>query len=351
MGLENGSFESRVRTASHISILLALGVLALLHLRAVIEPFIIAVFIFFLLAPGAHWLNDRGVPLFPAYVLVVTALGSLIGGAGWWLYQDVSAFGETLPDHVAKVRDLMEYWEGRQILGVTITFVGLESAITEGAAQELLFSIFGEVGSFVSLMFTVFIFLVFIILEAETLQKRLAAAYSDQLNSQLGEMFGDIGKGVYRYVVVKTTVSFGTAFVTGALLLTLGVPGWFLWAALTFVLNYVPYIGSLFALAPPAVLALLTLDPGVALVLIGVLIANQQVWGQFIENKMFGASLDISPVVLLLVTAFWFWLWGIMGMVLAVPMAVIAKIILGNIPETRPISILLSERPPALEEE
>jgi predicted PurR-regulated permease PerM len=93
------------------------------------------------------------------------------------------------------------------------------------------------------------------------------------------------------------------------------------------------------------------LEPSTAILLTVILIVNQQLWGQFIENKMFGASLDISPVVLLLVTAFWFWLWGIMGMVLAVPMAVIAKIILGNIPETRPISILLSERPPAIEEE
>ena len=93
------------------------------------------------------------------------------------------------------------------------------------------------------------------------------------------------------------------------------------------------------------------LDPTVAITLIIVLVVNQQIWGQFIENKMFGSSLDISPVVLHLVTAFWFWLWGIMGMVLAVPMAVIAKIILGNIPETRPISILLSDRPPVVEEE
>jgi predicted PurR-regulated permease PerM len=134
-------------------------------------------------------------------------------------------------------------------------------------------------------------------------------------------------------------------------LYALGVPGWFLWSALTFMLNFVPYIGSLFALIPPAFLALLLLDPTVSITLIIILVVNQQIWGQFIENKMFGSSLDISPVVLLLVTAFWFWLWGIMGMVLAVPMAVIAKIILGKIPETRPISILLSERPPVVEEE
>ena len=106
-----------------------------------------------------------------------------------------------------------------------------------------------------------------------------------------------------------------------------------------------------FALIPPLILGFILLSPSIAITLAIILIVNQQIWGQFIENKMFGSSLDISPVVLLLVTAFWFWLWGIMGMVLAVPMAVIAKIVLGNIEETRPISILLSERPPEPEEE
>jgi predicted PurR-regulated permease PerM len=160
-----------------------------------------------------------------------------------------------------------------------------------------------------------------------------------------------MSEGVYRYVRVKTIVSLGTAFVTAVVLFTLGVPGWLLWSALTFILNYVPLIGGLIATLPPCILAVLLLDPTVAIVLIIILIVNQQVWGQFIENKMFGTSLDISPIVILLVTVFWFWLWGIMGMVLAIPMAVIAKIILSNIPETRPISILLSEKAPAIEEE
>ena len=351
MGESVLDFDARLRTLSNAAILVTIGVLALVFLRPVIEPFIIAVFIFFLLAPGAHWLKDRGVPIFPAYALVVTAMAGIITSAGWWLYQDFSSFSETIPDHVERVQDLMADWEGRKILGVTITFVGLEDAVTGDAANALLLSIFGEIGSFVTLMFTVFIFLIFIILEAETLPKRLAAAYPAATNEKLAEMVQDIGKGVNKYVVVKTIVSLGTAFVTGVLLYATGVPGWFLWSALTFVMNYVPYIGSLFALLPPVVLAFLTLDPTTAIVLTAILVANQQLWGQFIENKMFGSSLDISPVVLLLVTAFWFWLWGITGMVLAVPMAVIAKIVLGNIEATRPISILLSERPPNVEEE
>ncbi len=349
MGMFSAQFGNRLRTLSHGAIFLTILILALIHLRPVLEPFIIAVFIFFLLAPGAHWLNNRGMPLFPAYALVVTGLATLFLLVGMWLYQDLSTFLEDTEQYAQKFDDLMAKWEGETVLGFTISFEGLR--ISESQIESAVLSLFGEISSFVSLALTVFVFLVFIIVEAETLPKRLAAAYPSDTEENLKVILSDIGEGVFRYVILKTAVSLGAGVVTAVILIAMGIPGWLLWSMLTFLLSYVPYIGSLVALIPPAILGFLLLEPTSAIILVVLLIAKEQIWGQFIENKLFGSSLDISPIVLLLVTAFWFWLWGIMGMILAVPMAVIAKIILSNIPETRPISILLSERAPRAEEE
>lgn len=349
MGMFSAQFGNRLRTLSHGAIFLTILILALIHLRPVLEPFIIAVFIFFLLAPSAHWLNDRGMPLFPAYALVVSGLATLFLLVGMWLYQDLSSFLEDTEQYAQKLDELMAKWEGKTILGFTISFEGLR--ISESQIESTVISLFGEISSFVSLALTVFVFLVFIILEAETLPKRLAAAYPSDTEENLKVILSDIGEGVFRYVILKTVVSLGAGVVTAVILIAMGIPGWLLWSMLTFLLSYVPYIGSLVALIPPAILGFLLLEPTSAIILVVLLIAKEQIWGQFIENKLFGSSLDISPIVLLLVTAFWFWLWGIMGMILAVPMAVIAKIILSNIPETRPISILLSERAPRAEEE
>ena len=349
MGMFSAQFGNRLRTLSHGAIFLTILILALIHLRPVLEPFIIAVFIFFLLAPGAHWLNDRGMPLFPAYALVVSGLATLLILLGMWLYQELSAFLEGTEQYAQKFDELMAKWEGETVLGFTISFEGL--SISESQIDSSVLSLFGEISSFVSLALTVFVFLVFIIVEAETLPKRLAAAYPSDTEENLKVILSDIGEGVFRYVILKTAVSLGAGVVTAVILIAMGIPGWLLWSMLTFLLSYVPYIGSLVALIPPAILGFLLLEPTSAIFLVVLLIAKEQIWGQFIENKLFGSSLDISPIVLLLVTAFWFWLWGIMGMILAVPMAVIAKIILSNIPETRPISILLSERAPRAEEE
>jgi hypothetical protein len=129
-----------------------------------------------------------------------------------------------------------------------------------------------------------------------------------------------------------------------------GIDLWFTWALLTFLFNYVPYIGSLIATIPPIILGFVLLDPSMVILLTILLLVNQQVWGNIIETKWAGRALDISPVLLLVVTAFSFWLWGIIGMILSIPLVVILKIVLENIEETRPLAILLSERAPTLEE-
>ncbi|MEL0101636.1 MAG: AI-2E family transporter, partial [Euryarchaeota archaeon] len=152
------------------------------------------------------------------------------------------------------------------------------------------------------------------------------------------------------YIVVKTGCGLGSAVIAAIVMMIFGIDLWFVWAVLTFILNYVPYIGSLIATIPPLIIGLILLPPVGLLALTGLLLVNQQVWGNYIETKWAGRALDLSPVILLLITAFSFWLWGITGMILAVPLFAIVKIVLENIEETRPIAILISERAPTLNE-
>ena len=113
---------------------------------------------------------------------------------------------------------------------------------------------------------------------------------------------------------------------------------------ITFLMNYVPYIGSWLSLVPPIALGLILHEPVTIAFMLGILAGNQLMWGNFIEPKWAGRALDLSPLVLLVVSAFSFWVWGIVGMVLAVPFAVMFKIVLDNIEATRPVAILLSEK-------
>jgi hypothetical protein len=212
--------------------------------------------------------------------------------------------------------------------------------------------LFGQVLAFIgglgTTAVTVLFFLMFIIFEAGLLPGRISAAYPGEANEKINEVRADIEDSINVYIIVKTGVGVGTAGIAGIILASFGIDLWFLWALLTFILNYVPYIGSLVASIPPLLLGFIMLEPSMVIFMGVLLIVNQQIWGNVIETKWCGSKLDISPVLLLIVAAFGYWLWGIIGMVLSVPFVVIFKIILENIEPTRPIAILMSERAPDL---
>ncbi len=116
-----------------------------------------------------------------------------------------------------------------------------------------------------------------------------------------------------------------------------------LWGILTFFANFVPYIGSMFAVALPILMAYVQFDSLILpITLLIILTTGQMVVGYLIEPRMIGRKLGVSPLMILLSLAFWGLLWGVPGMVLSAPLIVTVKIVLENIEQTRPIAMMMS---------
>ena len=144
---------------------------------------------------------------------------------------------------------------------------------------------------------------------------------------------------------LKTFVSLLTGLLSYFALLSIGVEAPVFWAFLIFLLNYIPTIGSLIATSFPALFALLQFgELGPFLWVLGVVGAIQVIIGNIVEPKVMGNSLNISSLVVLLALAIWGSLWGIIGMILSVPITVIMVIIFAEFKATRPIAVLLSEK-------
>src|SRR5262249_31753435 len=145
---------------------------------------------------------------------------------------------------------------------------------------------------------------------------------------------------------VKTGVSFGLGMTTGIIGMIFDLDFWLLWAGFMFLANYVTYIGSIVALVPPIAIAFLQFDPNsmwAAAVLSGLLIANRLFWIDYVEIKLSGQQLNVSPVILLLSIGLFGALWGVIGMVLAVPVVTSVKIALAQFDSTAHLASLLSE--------
>ena len=361
----NPTFHRRIATFSHAAIILAVFCLAMIHLESVLKPFFIALGIYFVLKPGADWLSKNNFPVFLSYltmlllfILIITSAAFFAWSQAQGLIEDEERqedYNEKLDHKWKKLKNvpiigpaIKEAVKGDGgSLGADLQNIGIGSG---GSATDFIASALSEVGSVITTGVTVLFFLIFIIFEAHLLPGRIERAWPGSSTERVEVIQSQIEEGINTYIIVKTGCGLGSALIAAVILFMFGIDLWFVWAVMTFILNYVPYIGSLIATIPPLILGLIILKPAALLALTLLLLLNQQIWGNYIETKWAGRALDLSPVVLLLITAFSFWLWGIIGMILAVPLFVIVKIVLENIEETRPLAIMLSERAPTLEE-
>lgn len=209
---------------------------------------------------------------------------------------------------------------------------------------QLIQYLFGTIMGFLGNLLIVSVYLVFIILEAQKLPKRIERAFSRKMGETTLEIGRNVSQGINNYLLIKTGVSLATGITAGIVMVVFQLDYWVLWACLTFMANFIPYIGSMAACLFPTLLAFLQFidDPFKALILGLLLFATQLFWGSFLDPYLSGKHLNVSPLILLFLLAYWGWLWGIIGMVLAFPLAVAIRILLLNIERTKQIAILMS---------
>ena len=180
-------------------------------------------------------------------------------------------------------------------------------------------------------------------LEVHRFPARVRGGFPPEQADHVLAIIGSINRAMASYLRAKVLSSLCTALPVVAILWTFGVsfPG--MWGVLAFVGNFIPYVGSLIALVLPVLLALLELEPPWRpLAVLALLLLVQFVTNNFIEPRLTAHAVDLSPLVVLVALAFWGLCWGVVGMVLAVPLTVMLKIVWENIALTRPLARLMS---------
>jgi predicted PurR-regulated permease PerM/methanogenic corrinoid protein MtbC1 len=168
---------------------------------------------------------------------------------------------------------------------------------------------------------------------------RLAASARVRLASQAIE---SAGHAVGRYLLLLSVINLGFGIVVGLVLWTLGLPNPEFWGMLAFLLRYVPYVGALMSSLLPALVAF-AVFPGWSrsLEVVSALIVLDQIGAHLAEPFIIGPGIDISPVALLVSTIYWSWLWGIPGLLLAIPLTSCLKVAGEHIPALNFLALLL----------
>lgn len=152
--------------------------------------------------------------------------------------------------------------------------------------------------------------------------------------SRASNTFRRVKDSISIYIKVKTIVSLITGTLIGVISWIFGIEYALLWGILAFVLNYIPYVGSLIAIVPPLLIGALTAEGITEVVLLFVFLEGVQlIMGSIVEPRMTGNSLSINTVTVLFSLVFWAFMWNTAGMLLSVPMTFLIKVMLEQVPD------------------
>jgi predicted PurR-regulated permease PerM len=303
-------------------------------------PVVIAGFVTVVSMPVKERLCRWGVPELLAVLLVmalavatVVLLALLVGGA-------LATFTRALPSYEAEVDELADaVLERLHEYGIAPAAEDLPEALDAGRIWRLVADLLGSLVGVLSNAVLILLIAFFMLGESAGMAEKVRRALGDPRADLSG--FLRVRRNVVQYVVLKTSVGLVTGVATALLCLVAGVSTPVLWGLLAFLLNYIPQIGSVVAAVPPVLLALLQSGWGAALIVGLGKVAIDQVLGNVIEPRIMGRSMGLSALVVFLSLLFWGYVWGPVGVLLAVPLTMVVKIALDSSPQTRAAGILL----------
>lgn len=203
-------------------------------------------------------------------------------------------------------------------------------------------SVLSSLGTTLSLMVLIFFLALIMLTELPTWRSKLNAATDGDIRQDWRATIVAASERFRWYLLVRTIVGAITAGLYGAWLMAFGVEFVLVWIVLTFLLSYIPTLGSLISGVLPFLFALVSKDVGTAFIIGGGLLVIEQVMGSFVDPKLQGRQLSLSPLVILTSLLLWSYLWGLPGALIAVPITSLLVIAFAHIEPLRPIALMLS---------
>lgn len=322
--------------------------------RSVILPLAFATFISFILSPSIDWFLKKKFPSWLAITIPFVVTGVIFFFLGIIVKINIETFIVEFPKYEARttliLKNVLSVFdiEIEQFKSSPTAWLDdprIAQYLSEFSLSNLISGLLSSISNTVSNIFIVLLFLLFIIVGRNQLTAKLPKAFESKNAEKIQEVFKNIKDQIQAYIIAKTLISLLTAISFIIVLYAFGIQFALVWGILTFLLNFIPNVGSIIATLLPLSIAIIQFESYGPIIWLGsILFAIQTIIGNFIDPKYIGKSINLSPIVVLFALIFWGWLWGIAGMFLSIPIMVVIKITLENIPELRFISVLMSEQ-------
>lgn len=354
----------------------ALVVVAVLYFaRDLLVPLALAILLSFILAPIARALRRWGLPRVPGVILSVLAAVLVLASLGLVMGRQLAELAAELPAYQAEVTrklasinasgGLVERAQAmlrglsngaerapptappRGLHAEAVQPIPVEIRQPDPAALETLQNVLAPLVTPLATAGIVIVLVIFVLLYREDLRDRVIRLVGARDLHRTVAAMDDAAYRLSRFFLAQTALNAAFGAFMGMALFAIGVPQPILWGILTGLMRFVPFVGTFVAVAFPLLLALAT-DPGWTMpIMVLILFAiGEGAMGQVVEPMVFGHSTGLSPIAIIAAATFWTWLWGPVGLLVAVPLTVCLVVLGKHVDRLEFLEVALGDRPP-----
>jgi len=354
----------------------AVVVAALYFGRELLVPLVLAVLLAFVLAPVVVMLQRARLGKAPAVLITVALAFTIIAGIGAVVGGQATTLAASLPSYQATIQQKMKSLAiGTELIERlnnslhSLLDGGADVAVKTGPAparvdvapsndlgpssalvivRTIATPLFGPLAS----LGVIVVFVIFVLLSREDLRDRLVRLVGRQDLHRTILAMNDAARRLSRYFLIQLALNSGFGTFIAAGLWFAGLPNPVLWGILAGLMRFVPFIGSFIAVVPPFLLAL-AVTPGwsLAVIVLALFVLSDMAMGQIIEPLLYGHSTGLSPIAVILSAAFWTFLWGPVGLLIATPLTVCLVVVGRHVESLAFLEVMLGDSPPLEPEE
>jgi AI-2 transport protein TqsA len=311
-----------------------------------IGPAFMALIVVIAVAPVQGWLGRHNWPGWATTLVVLLLVYAILVGLALGIIISVARLATELPKYASSADTLVTSATAK----LTALGVGPEqlaqakSSLNLGNIAGVLGSLLSSVAGLATNLVFLLALLLFLSVEAGGTGDRLESIAADR--PKIAQALGHFAWGTRQYLLVTTVFGFIVAVLDSIALALLGIPLAITWGLLSFITNYIPNVGFIIGVVPPALLALLTGGPQLMVIVIVVYCGINFVVQSIIQPRFIGDAVGLSVTVTFVVLVFWAWLLGPLGAILAIPLTLLAKALLVDIdPQAKWADALLRDTP------
>ncbi len=311
----------------------------------IIVPLVVAVAFAYILSPPIFLLKKLKIP-HPLAVIIVLVFATLaLAVIGYFLFLQVASLVQTLPsywnsmvEHSLKLLDVYKkiFPEGK---GLDVNSLQLKDL---SGVTKFLFRGLGSSLAFLSSLILVLFFTFFILNDQEMLKRKFIKIFDKSGKGTAAIILEEINKQIRNYLVIQFLVSLALSVIFTIGFSIIGVNYAYIWGPLAGILNVIPNVGAVISTIPPMIVAGIQfgkLMPVLWVLILSVVLQNLE--GNIIKPKLYGRSMNLNPLAVLVSLVYWTWIWGAIGIVLAIPITAAIKVICDHFESLEPISVLL----------